>query len=76
MGEEPGEDGQCPNTRENLTKTVYKKINENCGVDYFAFGEFWHLKNVAGTAIKKFTYLSVGFGPNLLCQGICVVVGG
>ncbi len=28
MGEEPGEDGQCPNTRENLTKIVYKKINE------------------------------------------------
>ncbi len=50
IGEEPGEDGQYPNTRENLTKTVYKKITENCGVDYLAVGEFWHLENIAISA--------------------------
>ncbi len=65
MGEEPGEDGQCPNTREKLIKTVYKKINENCGVGYFAVGEFWYLKNVPGTAIKKSTIFIFqwGLGP-------------
>ncbi len=69
MGEEPGEDGQCPNTREKLSKTVYKKINENCGVGYFAVGEFWHLKNVAGTAIQKFIIFFSGIWAQSVVSG-------